>query len=130
MHPITDPKTTDRSFTLPPLGDNPSTQNQGTTPGSFALAPDLGGPLMFPSPDTPGMPPPSSKTAWDFLPDGWSLESLDASMPPASMPFPSTSSPSHPRTVSSHLPGAGRGPGPGPARTGHDATRPWRAPDG
>ena len=41
---------------------------RGTTPGSFALAPDIGGPLTFSSPDTPGMPAPSSKTAWDFNP--------------------------------------------------------------
>ncbi|MEC9373930.1 MAG: hypothetical protein VYC34_08805, partial [Planctomycetota bacterium] len=47
-----------------------------TTPGSFANAPDLGGALMFSSPDTPGMPAPSMKTAWDFLPDGWRVESL------------------------------------------------------
>ncbi len=31
---------------------------------------------MFASPDTPGMPAPSDKTAWDFLPDGWSVERL------------------------------------------------------
>jgi len=47
-----------------------------TTPGSFALAPDIGGPLMFASPDTPGMPAPSSKTAWDFLPPGWTVEQI------------------------------------------------------
>jgi phosphomethylpyrimidine synthase len=45
-----------------------------TTPGSFALAQDVGGPLMFASPDTPGMPPPSGKTAWDFMPDGWEVQ--------------------------------------------------------
>ena len=45
-----------------------------TTPGSFANAPDVGGPLAFSSPDTPGMPQPSDKTAWDFLPDGWRIE--------------------------------------------------------
>lgn len=50
---------------------NPSTLNEGTTPGSFALAGDVGGPLAFSSPDTPGMPAPSDKTAWDFLPPGW-----------------------------------------------------------
>jgi len=50
---------------------NPGTEPTATTPGSFALAPDIGGPLMFASPDTPGMPSPSDKTAWDFLPDGW-----------------------------------------------------------
>ncbi|MFQ5526516.1 MAG: phosphomethylpyrimidine synthase ThiC [Thermoanaerobaculia bacterium] len=54
---------------------NPSTRAEGTTPGSFALAADLGGPLMFTSPDTPGMPAPSGKTAWNFLADGWSIES-------------------------------------------------------
>ncbi len=56
---------------LPPLGNNPSTQAEGTTPSSFANPPQLGGPLSFSSPDTPGMPPPSPKTAWDFLPEGW-----------------------------------------------------------
>ncbi|MBC7833934.1 MAG: phosphomethylpyrimidine synthase, partial [Phycisphaerales bacterium] len=53
---------------------NPGSTPGVTTPGSFALAPDVGGPLMFASPDTPGMPAPSSKTAWDFLPDGWTVE--------------------------------------------------------
>lgn len=62
----------------PPLrgATNPGTAAGVTTPGSFALAPDLGGPLMFASPDTPGMPAPSTKTAWDFLPPGWSLADL------------------------------------------------------
>ena len=50
---------------------NPSTLGAGTTPGSFARKPDIGGPLTFASPDTPGMPAPSEKTAWDFLPEGW-----------------------------------------------------------
>ncbi len=50
---------------------NPGSEATATTPGSFALAPDIGGPLMFASPDTPGMPAPSTKTAWDFLPEGW-----------------------------------------------------------
>ncbi|HYF14821.1 MAG TPA: phosphomethylpyrimidine synthase [Phycisphaerales bacterium] len=61
---------------LPPLNGarNPGTTPAVTTPGSFALAPDVGGPLMFASPDTPGMPAPSDKTAWDFLPDGWSVQ--------------------------------------------------------
>ena len=47
---------------------NPSTDKQGTAPGSFALQSDIGGPTMFSSPDTPGMPAPSTKTAWDFNP--------------------------------------------------------------
>jgi phosphomethylpyrimidine synthase len=58
--------------TLPLRGAaNPSSQSDGTNPGSFANAPNLGGALSFSSPDTPGMPQPSGKTAWDFLPDGW-----------------------------------------------------------
>jgi phosphomethylpyrimidine synthase len=50
---------------------NPSSRAEGTSPGSFALAPDIGGPLAFASPDSPGMPAPSEKTAWDCLPEGW-----------------------------------------------------------
>jgi len=63
----------------PPLhgATNPGA-TPATTPGSFALAPDIGGPLMFASPDTPGMPAPSTKTAWDFLPDGWSVRAMPA----------------------------------------------------
>ena len=49
---------------------NPSSSSDGTTPGSFANPPDVGGPLMYSSPDTPGMPEPSDKTAWDFMPTG------------------------------------------------------------
>ena len=47
---------------------NPSTTAQGTTPGSFARTADIGGPRAFASPDTPGMPAPSRRTAWDFNP--------------------------------------------------------------
>jgi phosphomethylpyrimidine synthase len=65
----------DRSYRLPPLGQNPSTHAQGTTPGSFALPPviqpGVAGARTFASPDTPGMPGVSDKTAWDFLPEGW-----------------------------------------------------------
>ncbi len=58
-------------FLRPLLGaTNPSTQAQGTTPGSFANRTKIGGPLTFSSPDTPGMPEVSSLTAWDFLPQG------------------------------------------------------------
>ncbi|MEN8161075.1 MAG: phosphomethylpyrimidine synthase ThiC, partial [Myxococcota bacterium] len=56
------------AYVLPPAHGTPA---EGTNPGSFANAPDLGGPLSFSSPDTPGMPAPSEKTAWDFLPAGW-----------------------------------------------------------
>jgi phosphomethylpyrimidine synthase len=55
------------NFELPLQGAaDPSSRGQGTTPGSFARRPDVGGPLAFSSPDTPGMPPPSDRTAWDF----------------------------------------------------------------
>jgi phosphomethylpyrimidine synthase len=55
----------------PRVSHNPSSLREGTNPGSFANPPDIGGPLTFSSPDTPGMPPPSKRTAWDFMPAGW-----------------------------------------------------------
>jgi phosphomethylpyrimidine synthase len=60
-----------RRWQLPALGNNPSSAGSGTTPGSFARAPQIGGPLGFSSPDTPGMPAPSPRTAWDFMPADW-----------------------------------------------------------
>jgi phosphomethylpyrimidine synthase len=60
-----------RSYELPPRGNDPSAGGVGTTPGSFANPSQLGGPLSFSSPDTPGMPAPSEKTAWDFMPADW-----------------------------------------------------------
>ncbi len=66
------------SYQLPETGLNPSTAKEGTNPGSFAkkahIAPGLEGRWTFASPDTPGMPQPSDKTAWNFLPEGWSTE--------------------------------------------------------
>ena len=59
-------KSIDRSFTLPPLGDNPSTGREGTSPGSFAKAGRVGTAYAFSSPDTPGMPGVSDVTAMDF----------------------------------------------------------------
>jgi phosphomethylpyrimidine synthase len=57
--------------TLPLRGaQNPSSTREGTNPGSFANRADVGGPLSFSSPDTPGMPEPSALSAWDFLPQG------------------------------------------------------------
>ena len=50
---------------------NPSSKRAGTSPGSFASPADLGGPLAYSSPDTAGMPAPSPRTAWDFLPPDW-----------------------------------------------------------
>src|SRR5882724_2629411 len=66
------PPRRDPSYALPQGGANPSSRRQGTTPGSFANPPELGRPLAFSSPDTPGMPPPSPRTAWDFMPPDWS----------------------------------------------------------
>ena len=66
------------SYSLPPLGVNPSSKALGTTPGSFSqkprIAPGRAGALTFASPDTPGMPAPSDKTAWDFMPETWTLK--------------------------------------------------------
>src|SRR5213594_3567225 len=56
----------DRSYVLPPLGDNPSSDAQGTSPGSFGNRGQLGTPYTFSSPDAPGMPPVSDVTAMDF----------------------------------------------------------------
>lgn len=62
-------------YDLPPLGLNPSTTAQGPSPGSFANKPQLrngrAGARTFSSPDTPGMPGVSDKTAWDFMPEEW-----------------------------------------------------------
>ncbi len=58
-------------YTTPVIGGNPSTGAQGTNPGSFANPPQVGTAWTFSSPDTQGMPAPSTKTAWDFLPEGW-----------------------------------------------------------
>ncbi len=64
-----------KRYQLPLRGAlNPSTHRAGTNPGSFANAPQIGGPLAFSSPDTPGMPAPSEKTAWDFMPEDWTFD--------------------------------------------------------
>src|SRR5262245_57632478 len=64
------------SYELPLNGaaDPGDGQSNVTTPGTSALAADIGGPRMFSSPDTPGMPEVSPFTAWDFLPEGWTVE--------------------------------------------------------
>lgn len=94
------------NYELPPLGQNPSSTAAGTTPGSFArkpcIAPGLKGRWTFSSPDTPGMPEPSDKTAWDFLPEGWRTaegpaESLTVSPEEKSVTF--IQSDGTPRTV-------------------------------
>ncbi|HYP98517.1 MAG TPA: phosphomethylpyrimidine synthase ThiC [Polyangiaceae bacterium] len=73
--------------TLPLRGAaNPSSLRDGTNPGSFANAPNVGGALTFSSPDTPGMPQPSGKSAWDFLPDGWRRDGDRAIAPAGFVP--------------------------------------------
>ena len=71
------PAVAEKPYVLPPVGGDPG-REAVTTPGSFAnkprLAPGAAGALTFSSPDTIGMPPASDKTAWDFLPDGWSVK--------------------------------------------------------
>lgn len=66
-----------RAYSLPPVGNNPSTNAQGTSPGSFANRPQIArgvaGALTYSSPDTIGMPALSQKTAWDFMPPDWRL---------------------------------------------------------
>jgi len=65
-------------YELPALGNNPSSSAAGTTPGSFArkpqIAPGRSGRMTFSSPDTPGMPAASDRTAWDFMPSDWTLK--------------------------------------------------------
>ena len=68
---MSDPTRKTSRYTLPTGGGNPSSRAAGTTPGSFANPADVGGPLAFSSPDTPGMPPPSPRSAWDFMPPDW-----------------------------------------------------------
>ncbi len=69
------PHATQPPYVLPPVGGNPGA-GEATTPGSFAHPPRIGTPWSFSSPDTPGMPPPSDKTAWDFLPEEWEVQLL------------------------------------------------------
>ena len=72
---------TDKTYTLPAVGADPGLEPNTTTPGSFAntpaILPGSRGAKTFSSPDTPGMPPVSSKTAWDFMPEGWETQELD-----------------------------------------------------
>jgi len=68
------PPGSNQRYQLPPVGGNPSSRGEGTTPGSFANKSQIGGSLTFSSPDTPGMPATSDKTAWDFMPADWTRE--------------------------------------------------------
>lgn len=71
---------------IPLRGAQNPANGTGTNPGSFANAPDVGGRLAYSSPDTPGMPAPSSRTAWDFLPEGWRREGAFAVAPAGFVP--------------------------------------------
>jgi len=70
-HPIPHDESRYGQYSLPPLGQNPASNADGTNPGSFARRPGVGTAYTYTSPDTPGMPAPSDKTAWDFLPADW-----------------------------------------------------------
>src|SRR5262245_51102246 len=60
---------------------NPSSRREGTNPGSFSNPSAVGAPLGFSSPDTPGMPLPSDRSAWDFLPVGFRRAGSHAAAP-------------------------------------------------
>ncbi len=87
------PPNHETNWELPDIGGNPSTNLEGTNPGSFAnrakIAPGLAGALTFSSPDTPNMPAASVMTAWDFMPADWTCldpsrhERAGAWQPPA-----------------------------------------------
>lgn len=80
-------RTKPMTYSLPLRGaENPSSRKTGTNPGSFAQRADVGGARTYSSPDTPGMPPPSEKTAWDFLPEGWLREGAFARAPEGFVP--------------------------------------------
>lgn len=61
------------------VASDPSSTHAGTTPGSFSAAPQIApgrrGAKTYSSMDTPGMPEPSDKTAWDFMPVDWTMKS-------------------------------------------------------
>jgi len=82
------------AYTLPPLGDDPSSRGAGTTPGSFARRGRVGTPWSFSSPDAPGMPPPSERTAWDFMPGDWTCLDPDDHARPGAWRPPEGFSPS------------------------------------
>jgi len=71
-----------REYELPTVGSDPSSGAVGTNPGSFARAAEIGAPTTFSSPDTPGMPAPSDKTAWDFMPADWRRDPSGRWQPP------------------------------------------------
>jgi len=81
-----EPKPGTPSYELPELGGDASSCGVGTTPGSFAAEAQVGSPLTFSSPDTPGMPAPSHLSAWDFMPPDWKLSDGRWTPPAAFVP--------------------------------------------
>ncbi|MEM8738918.1 MAG: phosphomethylpyrimidine synthase ThiC [Planctomycetota bacterium] len=69
------------AYVLPPVGGNPGTSPEVTTPGSFAnppaIAPGSAGAATFSSPSAPGIPGLPTKTAWDFMPPNWTCTDLE-----------------------------------------------------
>ena len=79
------------AITRPASHGDPGNTPGTTTPGSFAQPPRIArgraGARTFSSPDTPGMPEPSDKTAWDFMPEAWTcLDAEDYERPEAWRP--------------------------------------------
>jgi phosphomethylpyrimidine synthase len=81
-----EPLASDPHDRLPPVGGNPSSRREGTSPGSFANRSQIGGALSFSSPDTPGMPPASGRSAWDFMPPDWKRREGRWIAPPGFVP--------------------------------------------
>lgn len=57
-------------FHLPATGENPSSGNEGTNPGSFAREPEIGGPIPFSSHDSQDMPESSDVEATNWANEG------------------------------------------------------------
>ncbi|MBB6428884.1 phosphomethylpyrimidine synthase ThiC [Algisphaera agarilytica] len=83
IQPNDNPKSESRNadYVLPPIGGNPGTSENVTTPGSFAnpacIKPGSAGASTFSSPNSTGMPSLPTKTAWDFMPADWTCTDLE-----------------------------------------------------
>lgn len=56
----------EKPYELPELGNNPSTDEEGTNPGAFSKEPGVGSPVPFSSHDSQEMPKPSDTSASDW----------------------------------------------------------------
>src|SRR5262245_40359138 len=61
--------------------ENPSTEGEGTNPGPSAPRGEGRGRHLRSAPNTPGMPAPSERTAWDFLPTGFRRDGASVMAP-------------------------------------------------